>query len=60
MYIPDYEEPQIIGGFASQGWLPSNKGTPENFLFNLTQNIRFNTIHSESSKYQNIEVNDNN
>lgn len=48
MYITDSPEPQIIGGFASQGWIAGNKGTSENFLFNLTQNIRFNTISSEN------------
>jgi hypothetical protein len=42
------EDFQIIGGYASDGWAASQEllgsgGDATCFLFNLTQNLRFNT-----------------
>ena len=44
-----HDQPQIVGGYASDGWAASQellgKGGDEScFLFNLTQNLRFNAV----------------
>ena len=48
---------QIIGGYASDGWAASEKrgGNETCFLFNLTQNLRFNAVPNKAQISKNYQ-----
>ena len=51
----------IVGGYASHGWSAKfpNSGDDTSFLFNLTQNLRFNAVKGQKN-YQLTDATDQN
>ena len=42
--IEENEQTYVIGGYSSHSWSPDVNGDASSFIFNLTDNLRFNAI----------------
>ena len=42
--VEENEQKYVIGGYSSHSWSPAATGDATSFIFNLTDNLRFNAI----------------
>ena len=42
--VEENEQTYVIGGYSSHSWSPATTGDATSFIFNLTDNLRFNAI----------------
>lgn len=52
MEVEDSGNTYVIGGYSSHGWAPRVVGDDSSFIFNLTNNLRFNAIAKQRAQYE--------